>query len=281
MPTTPPTEPPTTPEPRPDLRSLWDFGDPAASEQRFRALLPAAEADGDRGWHAELLTQVARAQGLQRRFDDARSTLDSARDLIDEHMHRARTLYELELGRVLNSSGDPAAARPHFLEAWSLCWNLVALELADRSPDPDARRWRASLNNNIGWTLHEQGQYDEALACFEEALRLRREDGTPEDVRVARWCVARCLRSLERYDDALAIQRELEAEIADQPDPDGYVYEELAECLYALRRADEARPHFRRACTLLGNDPWLAEAEPQRIERLCALGGALAPDADQ
>ncbi|MHC5002031.1 MAG: tetratricopeptide repeat protein, partial [Planctomycetota bacterium] len=205
MPTTPPTEPPTTPEPRPDLRSLWDFGDPAASEQRFRALLPAAEADGDRGWHAELLTQVARAQGLQRRFDDARSTLDSARDLIDEHMHRARTLYELELGRVLNSSGDPAAARPHFLEAWSLSrdaaldglavdaahmiaivesgdealrWNLVALELADRSPDPDARRWRASLNNNIGWTLHEQGQYDEALACFEEALRLRREDGT-------------------------------------------------------------------------------------------------------
>ena len=46
-----------------DFDAAWDYGDPAASEQRFRELLPRAEQDGDRSYHAQLLTQIARAQG--------------------------------------------------------------------------------------------------------------------------------------------------------------------------------------------------------------------------
>jgi hypothetical protein len=41
----------------------------------------------------------------------------------------------------------------------ALAWNQRALELAQASPDPDARRWRASLFNNLGWTYHDRGEY--------------------------------------------------------------------------------------------------------------------------
>jgi hypothetical protein len=52
---------------------------------------------------------------------------------------------------------------------------------------------------------------------------------------------------------------------------DGYVFEEIAECLLALGRDDEARPSFARAYELLSRDP--DEVDPVRLERLRALGG--------
>ena len=43
-----------------DIDSLWDYGDPAGSEARFRVALAGAAAE----LRPELLTQIARAQGL-------------------------------------------------------------------------------------------------------------------------------------------------------------------------------------------------------------------------
>jgi hypothetical protein len=60
------------------LDDLWDFDDPAASEERFRSLLPRARAEARGAVLGELLSQLARAQGLQRRFDDAEATLREA-----------------------------------------------------------------------------------------------------------------------------------------------------------------------------------------------------------
>jgi tetratricopeptide (TPR) repeat protein len=276
----------------PDLQSLWDYDDPAGSEGRFREALADAN---DPEVRAELLTQVARALGLQRRFDEAHTQLDEAVAAVTEATPRARVRALLERGRVRNSSGERDAARPLFAEAWeaaraagldglavdaahmlgivdppadALAWNRRALELAEASAEPDAQRWRGSLHNNIGWTHHADGDFETALVHFEAALAFRREKGDAGDVRVARWCVARCLRSLGRTDEALGIQRDLEAETAEDQNPDGFVPEEIGECLHALGRTDEARPYFARAHELLSKDPWLAESEPERIERL-------------
>ena len=65
----------------------------------------------------------------------------------------------------------------------------------------------------------------------------------------------------------------MEQQIADTDNPDGYVYEELAECLYALGRLDEAKPYFRRAHELLSKDAWFVEGEAPRLARLAMLGG--------
>ncbi|MEE8154858.1 MAG: tetratricopeptide repeat protein [Phycisphaerales bacterium] len=285
----------------PDLQELWDYNDPAGTELKLRAVLARPEASDDRGYHAELLTQIARAQGLQRQFEEAHRTLDEAEEMIDGDMHRARVRLWLERGRVFNSSGSKDKARPLFITAWELAsrkgldglavdaahmvatvevgrktlkWNHRALDLANSSSDPDAQRWTGSLCNNIGWTYHNERDFERALEYFEQALQHRQTQGKPDDIRIARWCIARCLRSLERVEEALAIQRELAQEIAAIENPDGYVYEELAECLHALERSDEAKPYFRRAHELLSKDAWLVESEPQRIEHLAELGNA-------
>ena len=79
--------------------------------------------------------------------------------------------------------------------------------------------------------------------------------------------------SLGRLEVALQTQRELEVELsASGVESDGFVYEEIAECLLALGRSAEARPYFRKAHALLAVDAWLVESEPERVERLRELG---------
>ncbi len=281
----------------PDFDALWDYNDPAATEAQFRAILPTAGADP--AYHAALLTQLARTQGLQRQFDVAHQTLDAAETLIDTRMTVARIRLLLERGRVFNSARRPTEAAPLFQAAWDLAlsagedyyavdaahmlgicepperqveWNLKALELAERSTQPRARRWLGPLYNNLGWTFHDQGNPLRALDLFEKGLAFRRtQPGNDAEILIARWCVARCLRTLGQVDEALAQQRELERDQAAAGGSDGYVSEEIGENLLLLGRPDEARPYFARAYAALSTDPWLAESEPDRLKRLAQL----------
>ena len=283
----------------PDFDVLWDFSDPAGTETAFRELLDGADdALKNTDWLWQLLTQIARAQGLQRQFDAARRTLDEVESHLPDAGDTTRVRWLLERGRVFNSSKQPEQARPLFLEAWELArtsgddgfavdaahmlgiveppdaaldWNRRSLELATTSADPRARRWAGSLHNNIGWSHFGRQDYATALSHFEHALHCRIEQGKTDDIRVARWCVAKALRLLERTAEALDIQRQLHAEREADGQPDGYVDEELGECLLALSRPEEAAPHFADAHRLLSQDPWLTENEPDRLARLESL----------
>jgi hypothetical protein len=70
----------------------------------------------------------------------------------------------------------------------------------------------------------------------------------------------------------LAIQRNLLAELEQRGERDGYVHEELGECLLALGQPDAAQPHFALAFATLAADPWLVEHEAARLQRLQSLG---------
>ena len=278
--------------------ALWDYDDPAATHARFLELLPRAIESGDSSLHAQILTQIARCQGLQRKFDEAHATLDQAEALLYRALVTARVRVLLERGRVHNSSGEPERARPLFLQALELAkehgeefhavdaahmlgiidpperaleWNRAAIEMAERSDDERARNWLGSLLNNVGWTLHDMGDYEAALAMFEKAVAFREERGAAGPLRIARWAVARAHRSLGRLDEALAEQRKLAGEYEAAGQPDGYVQEEIGECLLLLGRPEEARPHFARAHEILSKDPWLAENAADRIARLKEL----------
>ena len=286
----------------PDIDGLWDYSHPDVSEARFREVLPRAQRGGDREYHLQLLTQIARAQGLQRRYDDAHATLDGVRDrhVDGQSLPRVHVRYLLERGRCFNDTGKYSDARACFVEAWelgrekqfdalavdaahmlgiiepgdeSLAWNLKAMEHAKASADPKARRWLASLQNNIGWTYHGMGKYEEALGVFEDALRLRREQGNPANIRIERWSVAKMHRLLGRAQQALETQRQLHDELSAINEPDGYVFEEMGECLLALDRPEEARAPFARAHELLSKDGWFAKNEAPRLERMRSLGG--------
>jgi len=277
-----------------DLDALLDFNAPAATEARLRALLP----DVLPALRPEVLTQIARAQGLQRRFAAAHHTLDAVEPRLDGAPVRARIRLLLERGRVYNSSGNPVTARPAFEAALALAesdpaeafyaidaahmlaivappaealaWNRRALALAEAAEEPRARRWRGSLLNNIGWAYHARGDYAAALDALQQAAAFRAEHGPAEEERIARWCVARVRRDLGQVDEALAAQRALLGEHEALGTPSGYVHEEIGECLL-LGDPAAARPHFAAAHALLVQDPWLAAEEPARLTRLKEL----------
>ncbi|MFN8373350.1 MAG: tetratricopeptide repeat protein [Anaerolineae bacterium] len=276
---------------QPDFDSLWNYSQPAETEARFRELLPETSGDDN----LQLLTQIARAQGLQRRFEDAHFTLDDVEKQLPEAGPLVRVRYLLERGRVFNSSRQPDNARPLFLEALTLAqslgedfyavdaahmlgiieppekqlaWNLQAVALAERSAEPRTQKWLGSLYNNIGWTYHDLGQYEQALDIFQKALAVRTAQGQQRETEIAQWCVGRVLRSLKRIDEALAIQLRLKETAAS----DGYVEEEIGECLLLQGKPDDARPYFAAAYAKLSEDVWLTANEPARLERLRKLG---------
>lgn len=284
-----------------DFDQLWDYSKPEQTEQAFRNLLPAAEQGSDRSYHAELLTQIARCLGLQGRFEEGHALLNQVEGMLGTGVTAVpRLRYLLERGRVFRSSGQPAPAIPLFLEAWKVGqesgeddlatdaahmlgitepdparqmeWNLRALDLAERSPK--ARRWCGSLYNNIGWALAGAGEYQQALEMFQRAVRFREEQGAPVPLRIARWCVAKMLRLLNRTEEALALQQELHLQVDPAAGEDGFILEEIAECLLQLDRKDEAQPWFARAYSVLSRDRWLMQQEPDRLRRLQELGGA-------
>ena len=55
----------------PDLETIWDFDHPEETERRFENLLVSAKGSSDRTYVIELLSDLARAQGLQKKYDAA------------------------------------------------------------------------------------------------------------------------------------------------------------------------------------------------------------------
>ena len=284
-----------------DFDSLWDYSDPHKTEEKFREVLLQIPDHGPA--FLEMLTPIARAQGLQRKFNKAHQTLDQVERRLNAAISREKIRYLLERGRVLNTSGDTEASHKYFEKALematqlsqdsyavdalhmlaivappasSLDFNLRAIALAESSGQANARSWLASLYNNTGWSYHELGEYASALEMFEKAEKARVQNESASEIRIARWCVARALRSLNRVEEALSKQLMLEEELESAGETDGYVFEEIGECLLALNRSREASVYFTKAHEALSQDTCLMEQEPARMARLKKLGSLVS-----
>ena len=284
-----------------DFRPLLDFADPAGTEERLRALLPAARESGDSGILAELLTQIARTHSRRGDFDAAHRILDEVEPLLSDQRPKASIRYRLERGRTWNLAEDrKEQALELFREAFELAertgaedlavdaahmialaeplfdaqleWTLKALSIAEAATDPEARRWVESLTTNLGWTYFDHGDYPAALASFERTLVHRESHDEPEAGHRAQWNVGRAYRALGRFEEALALQEELLAEYESRGLPVyGYVYEELAE-LYHRNGDPRAPGYFRLAYEALAADVWMVNSQPDRLARLEKLG---------
>jgi tetratricopeptide (TPR) repeat protein len=266
------------------LRPLWDFDDLAATEDRLRAQLERETSDSGR---AEVLTQLARVEGLRGRFDECDTLLDAAAELGGAE---ARVL--LERGRRERSSGRPGAGLAQFEQAFERArasgdaviavdaahmlaivgdgeaWTARGIEIASSSSDPGVRYWLGPLYNNLGWSRYEADDAAGALQAFELALAAReRDDRRPHEVEIARYAVGKTLRALGRADEAAATLEQSVA-WADEAGVDApYFHEELAEDYAALGRAAEAQEQARRALALIADD------DDSRVRRLRELSG--------
>jgi tetratricopeptide (TPR) repeat protein len=180
------------------LRPLWDFDDLDSTKRRLSDLL---EAEGSDAGRAEVLTQLARVEGLREDFEASERLLQEAEALAGAS-NIARVRIDLERGRKLRSSGDPAAAIPLFEAAYAraaedgqdflagdalhMCaisvdeleameeWTQRGLEFGERRPA--AAYWAGPLLNNLGWAYYDAGDHRRALELFERALEVRLRD---------------------------------------------------------------------------------------------------------
>lgn len=250
-----------------DVDSLWDFEDPAASLARFRTtaaeapeptrsvlLSQAARALGLLGRLDEASAQLdalpTTDQQVRVRIALERGRLlrssgaEGSREGAEAAFHVAAELSQSPRDDVMAGLHVDALHMVALLPerpSEQLAATRNALHAAESLPFPRARRWQAPLLNNLGFAQHEAGDDRAALESFEQALVLRQEaaalageegtrPGSPQRraVQVARWCRGWALRQLGRTDEALAVQRELGAELATDGIDDRYVAEELA-----------------------------------------------------
>jgi tetratricopeptide (TPR) repeat protein len=269
------------------LRPLWDFDDLDATEGRLREQLDAEATDDGR---AEVLTQLARVEGLRGHFAGADALADEAETLVASDAARARLA--LERGRIRRSSDDPDAARPllesaytgahaagqHFMAADAahmvalaandrddfLEWTQRGIELAELHDD--ASYWLGPLLNNLGWEHYEAGDLESALDAFERALRARERDpANAGAIEIARYAVGKTLRRLGRSDEAIPLLEQAVAWAEAEGAPDGWFHEELAEEYAAVGRDSDARTQATLAVPLLErDDPSFANDDGRR-----------------
>ncbi len=291
----------TTSELLPDLNAFWDFDHPEKTENRFQELLTET-SQSHPSFHIELLTQIARAKGLQNQLGEAEQVLKEAEKLL-ESTHPtsplARIRFLLEKARIHILRKTPSQARPLLIEAGTLAnqsrddfyfidaaqllaaieppkqqqeWIQKALTLAESSQQLQAQLCLGKLYTIRGWAQYDARQFENALDTFKKALSCIKAEGIPRKTIVAKWAIAKVLRTLHRSVEALEIQKDLLAEANQLNQKDGYIYEELAECLQSLKRSDEAQIYFDLAYRELSKDDWLSDNKPDRIKRLKNLG---------
>ncbi len=285
--------------PMQNFNAMWDYQKPDQTEQLFLSVLKtvknSAETSYDRNYHVELLTQIARAQGMQGKFELAEQTLNSADSLITENTKTGKIRFLLEKGRLLNSSDKREDAGSIFLQAYNygtaqkldfytldsihmlaivespekqLAWNLKAINIAANSDDMRCKSSLGTLYSKVGWRYHDLADYAKAMEYFQDGLEYRQNSNDAKATRIAKWTVGRCYRSLKEYAKAKEIMLALEKEIDENELPkDGYVYEELAE-LYQLEKDSKAKKYFGLAYQIQSQDSWIVKNEAEKLARM-------------
>ena len=111
---------------------------------------------------------------------------------------------------------------------------------------------------------------------FQKALQFWEQLGDLPKIRTAKWAVAKVLRFIEHTEEALEMQRGLFEEYQGEGRRNGYVYEEIAECLLVLGQEQEAQGWFAAAYQELSRDPRIS-SEQDRLNRLKELGRVSPP----
>jgi tetratricopeptide (TPR) repeat protein len=209
------------------LRPLWDFDDVDGSERRFEEQLQRETSDAGR---AEVLTQLARVQGLRGMFAEGDQLVDQAQALSDGSS-TVEGRIQIERGRLRNSNGDAGAALPMFQSAFDIAvqgseqflaadaahmaaiaspdregkleWTDRGIRIATETTDRDVAYWLGPLYNNLGWEYQDAGDYEAALEAFKKALAAReRYPEMPALIDHAKEAVAESLRALGRDEEA-------------------------------------------------------------------------------
>jgi tetratricopeptide (TPR) repeat protein len=215
--------------------------------------------------------------------------------LAGDGVRLGKVRYWLERGRTYNSSDEQATALPLFHQAFELAnalgenryavdalhmiaiaekdptvqleWNLKAIAHAEATNE---KGWLFALYNNIGESYLSLQLYEEAYEYFSRLARLQIERTGTEDQYTLKD-KAKAARLAGRADESVELMMPVLDKLLSTGSDDGYIRQEYGEALHALGDVGGAKPHFAKAYELLSQDAWVAEYEPQSLERLRTL----------
>ncbi|MFI6049667.1 BTAD domain-containing putative transcriptional regulator [Streptomyces violascens] len=275
------------PRTRPDSYTLHDL-----VRLYARALAPEADPDGlarllDHYLHTGLVATATAEPGSQPCFTPPPGARRPAAVREFEDRQAALAWYEAERATLRGAVEAAVAAGMHD-RAWRLVllqWPLIlwrvrdgwvplleqALESAELEQELDAQSRTRAL---LGWVLHEEGRYDEALAQLEKAPDLARQAGDVTSEAIARMNLALILTQygeVDRAGDLLGHALILAGRARDRS-TEMLAHQHLARHFLTAGAYDLAMDHAR--CGLeLGPSP---EAIPRRVLLRTSYGEALA-----
>lgn len=275
-------------------------GEPKNIEKNLKNLLPQAEHLQDKSIFLQILSQVAFAQALQKKFKLAHKTLDVAERYLTNEYPIAKARIIFERGRVFHQSDNIKSAFPLFLKSYQFSkkhkldehassaahllavvekkindrikWNKIAIDIGKKSKEKKPREWLVIEYLNLGYHYTQAKKYKHAIKAYKASEQLAKQYAFP--ALRARWGIANCLRLLNQIDKALFIQlnllKEYDALIkkGNLSIPllnleRGQVLEELSE-IYL----EKAKILSNAAYQELSKDAWFIKLEPNRIKRL-------------
>jgi tetratricopeptide (TPR) repeat protein len=285
----------------PDLDGYWQPDNLAETEFQILSQLNhgSTEPMERTAKSVELLTQLARAQGLLGKIPDAQSKLDQARVMMTEldikMDSRTGLRWQLEQARVFCLSMTLAKAHELFLEVWNVAtktdqvfyaidaalmlstirppkyqneWLQKAITLAATTKDENAKLWMAQLLFLDGWHAFDFRQFEKALQSFDKALAEPFIMENENRSLPLKWSRARTLRALGRVPEALAIQEGILTKMTQSSKTNGHVYLEIAECQQLMKLHPEAKANFELAYAALSGDGWYSDNKTDELSRM-------------
>ncbi|MFE9553862.1 BTAD domain-containing putative transcriptional regulator [Streptomyces sp. NPDC006692] len=272
---------------RPDSYTLHDL-----VRLYARALAPEADPDGlarllDHYLHTGLVATATAEPGSQPCFVPPPGARRPAAVREFEDRQAALAWYEAERATLRGAVAAAVAASMHD-RAWRLVllqWPLIlwrvrdgwvplleqALESAELEQELDAQSRTRAL---LGWVLHEEGRYDEALAQLEKAPDLARRAGDVTSEAIARINLALILVQYgenDRAGDQLGHALTLAGRVGDRS-TEMLAHQHLARHFLNARAFGLAMEHSRRGLELSPSP----EAIPRRVLLRTSYGEALA-----
>lgn len=257
------------------------FGEPAEIESRLTPLVLEAEVRENRSLQAQILSQLALAQAMQKKFELAHNTLNRADALIPvgDLLSSARVI--LERGRVYHQAGDSATALSFFQQSYEqalrgehtahtinaahmiaivvndpeekIHWNQLALKLAQASSESKARSWIGPLYNNLARSQIDALDFHGALDSYTACQAIAEERNEALIVRGAIWGRAVAHRKLGEHEIARRLQMDLLQEYTGVSQSG-----ELPEALLTLARGMVYAELVELDCLLADLDPQAA-----------------------